>query len=321
MEDQNKQLVNDNMQTSSASNTGSSNRLGRLAHIPIKIVLIAAGVLASVVLLAIFGVLVIKKDNLKPKATNLPPKVEMPENVLLATVGDVKIMRDDVVKLALEQNLASGITSEVLKYFLNNAIELQILRSEAAAQKIEIPKFTTEKEEFEYLKSKVTEGKIKTVEAYTIAYWIPSDGYPQEPLFDEQRKITPEVIAEAKKLLNQGEDPLSVANSIYDKYPILQSVLAFNGGLMKQANEKNIQFESTPRVYEFVEAEGIFYLQEKLFAMSDGQIEGYSWPDGSGAAIIKIAKVNRGEATNYENWIEEKKKNVQYNQSEIDKLK
>jgi len=321
MEDQNKQTINDNTPISSASNTENSNGLGRLARIPIKIVLVALGILVVVVILVIVGLSVVKKDDARPKATNLPPKVEIPENVLLATVGDTKIMRDDVVKLALEQTLASGITTDVLKTFLNIAIELEILRSEAVAQKVEIPKFTTQKEEFEYLKNKITEGKIKTVEAYTIAYWIPSDGYPQEPLFDEQRKITPEVIAEAKKLLNQGEDPLVVANSIYDKYPILQSVLAFNGGQMKQAKEKNIPFESAPRVYEFVEAEGTFYLQEKLFAMSDNQIEGYSWPDGSGAAIIKVEKINRGEATNYENWMNEKKKNVQYNQSEIDKLK
>ena len=86
-------------------------------------------------------------------------------------------MRDDVVKLALEQTLASGITTDVLKTFLNIAIELEILRSEAVAQKVEIPKFTTQKEEFEYLKNKITEGKIKTVKAYTIAYWILSDGY------------------------------------------------------------------------------------------------------------------------------------------------
>ena len=74
-------------------------------------------------------------------------------------------------------------------------------------------------------------------------------------------------------------------------------------------------------MYDFKETEGRFYLQEKLFSMSDGQIEGYTWPDKSGAAVIKITKVNKGEGINYETWIAQKKATVLYNKLEIEKLK
>lgn len=320
MEDQNKQLVNDNMQTSSASNTGSSNRLGRLAHIPIKIVLIAAGVLASVVLLAIFGVLVIKKDNLKPKATNLPPKVEMPENVLLATVGDVKIMRDDVVKLALEQYASDAITSDILKMSIESAIERIILDREAKVLNIKIAENSNKALYYEDLKNQISLRKIGTVTANSIAFWVPafSDIYPQKPEYQEMRDLQPDVFEKAVSQLKNGMTTYEVGTNIIKEYPVFKEQLSVNSYKLSKVEDESLFMK--PVIYQYIVNDSNKIFLDFVFSLKNGDIDTLVWPDGEGAAIVQVVDKSTGEKISYDDWLFEQKKSVVYESANVNKL-
>ena len=155
--------------------------------------LISGIVLLTVVVLVISGLI---KPNGKGSGKVPPPE---PENVLLATVGDKKIYRNDVRAVALEQYVASGINSQIMKLSLDTSVERAVLDNEAEAKKIVVEKGKNKIEYYENLRNAIMLREVGTVTANTIGYWVPAfhDVYPQKPEYQQMRDLQSKVFGRA----------------------------------------------------------------------------------------------------------------------------
>ncbi len=246
---------------------------------------------------------------------------QVPADILLATVGNEKIYKSTVEKVAEEQYVPSAIDNVVLKRFLDVTIERLILNNEAKKLEIvvsdsEISNYLNENKlsekakliaKYTLLKEKIITSQIKNVEAYTVGFWIPPYSYPQEPEFDLQRKEGESALSEIEQKLKAGETASAAASAAYLKYPRLQNILAVNGYLLKTVTEQSLI--TTPKEYVFSSenAGQIFY--DTLFSLRNiGEVRKIQGEDGSGGSVIKLVAINSGMDLGYEDWLNEKKK-------------
>lgn len=283
-----------------------------------KIIIIAA---VGVLLILIGILLLIPSQNLpfvqKPTPTPKP-------DVLLATVGDKQIYKSAVELAAREQYAQSAITLDVLKTFFPIVIERAILDYEAEKQKIIVTnqeiknkvkelnpsqtqtpsqlKSLSTTARYLLLKNKIITTQIKSVEAYTIGFWIPPFSYPQKPEFTTQRLEGATALNEIDSRLKKGEEPLVIARSIDTKYPVLHEILAINGYLLKSLTDE--KKAKTPRVYIYDKKNVGQPFFDTVFSLkTPGEIKKVEGKDGSGGSVIKLVSINKGESFSYEDWI------------------
>ena len=237
------------------------------------------------------------------------------ENPLLATVAEEKLYKSTVEEIAKEQYVPSAINSDVIKLFLDIAVEREILDLEAKRLGIVIPLTGSKQQHYDVLKKKITAASIESVSAYEISFWVPPPAdYPQKPEYEEIRQTGKIALDEAEEKLKNKENPLLVTQILYSKYPILQPILALNGYLLKSKTDDSIF--SKPRTYTYDKRNAGQAFYDTLFSLQKGELKKSIWIDGSGGAVIQIISVNLGSGLDYDEWLAVKKKElVIYNSS------
>lgn len=251
------------------------------------------------------------------QATLPPPP---PENLLLATVADQPIYRDDVVEIALEQILASGITNEVILQYLDITIERAILDYVAQQRQLQIPETANKLEYYENLKETVVQGSVSEITAYDISWWIPPPPeYEQRPEFTIQRADTVLAVPQIVAGLQSGQTPNQIVQQIIIDYPSLAPIIGINGGLYNLTGDKSLFDQAKLHYYDTQNSQIPFF--NELYSMNEGEIEGFIWDNGSGAAVIHLTNLIRGEGLDYEQWLAEQYSQlVTLNQKNIDTL-
>jgi hypothetical protein len=262
-------------------------------------------ILAILILVGIAGLAIITLRTQKETK-----QVTQQQDVLLASVGDTKIYRSTVVAIAEEQYLSSAVTNDVIKQFLDTAVERAILDREVEEQELKIPAQASKIDYYNLVKENVIQEQTESADIFVISYWVPPPSeYPdrQLPEFPEQRRVGALAMTEAETRLNAGEEPLAVARSLYTKYTILQATWALNGYLLKSSTDEVLE---SPKTYMYDPRNEGQQLQDTIFSLSEGEIRKVIWPDESGGAVFKTIKVNKAEKQNYSQWLEEKKKEL-----------
>lgn len=279
---------------------------------------IIAFVILNIVLLFITGL--VPSENLpfaqKPSPTPIP-------DVLLVTVGEQKIFRSDVEKLAKQQYQQHAINNKVLQVFLNTAIERAILNQETKKFQIQVSNTEIDnavnnqknknlnallKTEAKYtiLKQKIIAKFVKSVDAYTIGFWIPPLHYTQIPLYAQQRTEGNRALNEIQLKLEDSEKPYDVTKYIFDKYPILQVNFALNGYIFGKV--KNLNVYEKPKTYTFNSTDlkslddPEFY--NALLAMRAGEIKKVIKTDLSGGVVIQAISVKTTGFSNYKDFLD-----------------
>lgn len=271
--------------------------------------------IACILLVAAIGYVVLNKSN-NAKVGKAPPPD--PENVLLATVGTRKIYRNDVRGIALEVYLGSAVTDKVIKNTLNTAVERAILDNEAVLKGITIPKQQKKALYYDLLKAKVIEGQVQSVSEQDISWWIPPIPYEQKPEFVVQRQNQVAMSNEIESRFKKGDDPYTVAQDMVKKYPMFEGTLGYNGANIQKGSKTIIPGD---RTLEFDASDSAKPFFKLLYSMNSGETKKGIWNDGSGGAVIKVSKSNKGSNIDYNSWLSEMiKTSVIYNTSEINKL-
>lgn len=253
-----------------------------------------------IILVLIIGIILYRTFQVKPAA-------QKTDNPIIATVGQTQIYKSQVESLAKSQYLPSAVNGEVIKKYLDILIERSILDQEAqklglTVTQSEIDQSLLKKQssqsaqtknlndfvKYQILKDKIMAKNVKSVEAYTIGFWIPPDTEFNTPEFITQRKDGQKALQEAFQKLSTGEKPYSVTQSIYQKYKSLQPILGLNGYNFGATQDLKI-FDS-PRTFPVDQAATAKYndpgFYELLATMSDGQVKLYKRSQGAGGDVI-----------------------------------
>lgn len=278
------------------------------------LVLIFVLIIAAIII----GVLVfILSSRTKPTSTTLPSE---PENVLLAIYEGNQIYREDVVDVALEQYLLSGLNSEILNNSLDIAVERVILETEARRLNIQIDPASSKREYFQNLKDTIRAREIGTVTANTISFWTPAfnDIYPQTAEDNEMRELQPKVFEEAILSLEEGKSTYEVGKEILEKYPVYTQRLAVNSYILSKMGDTSLL--QKPITYEYLVNDSNRLLLDFLFATNIGQTRILVWPEGEGAAIVQVVDKNSGDKISYEDWLQTKRESVIVEFENVSKL-
>lgn len=232
------------------------------------------------------------------------------ENVLVASFQDEKIYTDDLRTLAAKQYAENAIDNKVLKLTLENLIEEKILKLEA--RKLNIPEATSTS----LLKSEVIKKSLDSREAFVVSVWVPSDEYiktqgiPEDQIEEayELREEIKKAFAELEGQIKNNVPILEAARSIYEKYPSLQTRLAFNGYILEKTKDEKIL--STPKLYTLEDKKRGEAFFEFLFSLEEGAVKMFIQPNGSGGSVVQVVSVHKGANNDYAKWLEEKKEEL-----------
>lgn len=276
--------------------------------------LIIGIVLLTIIILMFFG---LTKTKEKESGKMPPPE---PANVLLATVGNRKIYRNDVRGIALEQYLASGIDSKIMKISLDAAVERAVLDNEANTKSIVVDEGKNRVEYYENLKNAIMLREVGTVTANTIGYWVPAfhDIYPQKPEYQQMRDLQSKVFGEAIVSLGQGKTTYDVGKSILERYPVYKDQLSVNS--YRIAKTDDITLMQKPVVYQYLVNDSNKALMNFIFSLNKGQTKIYTWPDGEGGEIVQVVDKSFGGKVTYDQWLKEKERTVVYEQGNVNSL-
>lgn len=276
----------------------------------------------------VIGVIILLFCLLIPLGLYYSARKQVPADILLVSVGENKIYKSTVQKVAEEQYVPSAISQDVLKKFLDVAIERSVLDIEAKKLNIVISENEIDKElqksglgslnrnviRYKLLKEKIIASQIKSVEAYTIGFWIPSFDYPQKPEYETQRIEGKKALDEIEKKLKNEEIPLDVTAYIFERYEILQPMLALNGYIFRKTKDQTLF--TTPKIYQINEKErDKSYTDKELFdillTIQPNEVKTILRKDGSGGTVIKSVAVNREVGhSSYEEFLNAKKKEL-----------
>lgn len=279
------------------------------------------GIIAGFVVLImviLIGLGLFNKSSKIEKVGKTPPPE--PENVLLASVGDKKIYRNDVKAVALEQYMASGINSQIMKLSLDTAVERAVLDREAEAKKVVVERGKNKIEYYENLKNAIMLREVGTVTANTIGYWVPAfhDVYPQKPEYQQMRDLQQKVFGEAIASLQQGKTTYDAGKAILEKYPVYKDQLSVNS--YRIAKTDDITLMQKPVVYQYLVNDSNKALMNFIFSLNKGQIKIFTWPDGEGGEIVQVVDKSFGSKVTYDQWLKEKEKTVVYETNNISSL-
>lgn len=250
----------------------------------------------------------------------------------VAMIGDHPVYLEDLQKVAAEQYLPTAIDEEALNIALETLSERYILDQEAKklnitvsdaevreklsqgyAQGETIPEAVKISMRYELLKDKITRQAVASRQAYTIDFYIASYAEEQEGDFSEEEKILfakqreegAQALPEIEGRLKVGESPVTIAKSIYNKYPSLQPILSVNGYILRSTPDETILTE--PKIYEEEPENESLPLFRDISLMQQDEIKRVIANDGSGGYVIQVKGVTQGAAKTYEEWLNEKK--------------
>lgn len=280
-------------------------------------------IISAIILFIILNIGLLIATGIIP-SQNLPfvqkPTPTPKPDVLLATVGDQKIYLSQIETIAKEQYEPSAIDKKVIASFLNTAIERAILDQEAKKLNLTITnqdidaylqprqpnqinnKIVRENTKYKLIKDTIITRFVTSVNANTISFWVPPYNYPTGKNFEQQRILGKQALEEAKKSIDNGQSALSAAKQIYNKYKILQPILAFNGYLLSKVT--NDALLETPKTY----TKGQTDYDDALFSGKLNEVKIIIPTDGSGATLIQIVGINNGASSNYDTWYNNRKK-------------
>ena len=250
----------------------------------------------------------------------------------VAMIGDHPVYLEDLQKVASEQYLPTAIDEAALKTSLDILAERYVLDQEAKKLHItvsdeevreklaqggeqgeKIPESIKTSMRYELLRDKVTKQEIASRQAYTIDFYIASYAEEQEGGFSEEEKVLfakqraegAQALPEIEGRLKVGESPVTIARSIYNKYPSLQPILSVNGYILRSTTDESILAE--PKIYEEEPANASQPFFHDIYMMHQNEIKRVIASDGSGGYVIQVKGVTQGTAKTYEDWLNEKK--------------
>lgn len=262
-------------------------------------------ILMGVILLAIVGIGAYFFLQKPPQEVSIQKPPPEPENVLLATVGERQIFRNDVREIALEQYLPSAITDEVIQSFLSTAVERAILDIEVVNQKLPIPESASKVEYYNSVKQEIISRNVVSAEIYSLSFWIPPpDEYPQKEEYNLQRNDLAEVMPSITQRLQSGEDAVEIAGTIYNSYPNLKELVSVNG--IKYSGITDTEIVRKPRLVEGLRETSNEPFSQLLLSTPVGATVSRIWPDQSGGVVIKVLNKSTGTFVSYESWLDQK---------------
>lgn len=272
-----------------------------------KFLIPTLAVLTLVFIILFVSIAYFKNKNTKSPATldKITPAESTDKTI--AKVGAKSIYIEDLEKIAKEQYQESAINKKVLQISLNIAIERGILDETAKELSIVIPDSsdTSVFNTYDFIKEQITSKLVESRLVQTVGFWIPDLTYPQMPQFAKQRVDGEKALNEIERRLKSGENPLTVARDIYNKYPSLQPILGVNGYLLSK--EPTISLINKPRIYIIDKKNKGQSFFDALFNANAGDIQKISNP-ASGGRVFKVFSVQHSEYSTYEEWLEAKKK-------------
>lgn len=273
-------------------------------------------VVALVVLIGVIGGLYYLATR-QSKTVTVAPDGE--KNVILATIGTTQITKEYVRNIALESYIPKAIDNKVIKEQLDVAVERVLLEKEALRKGIEIPQNLSKDAYYDFLRNKVTEGQILSVEEQDISWWIPpAPDYEQLPIFAEQRNTQQAMADEIERQFQNGADPLVVAKEMIQKYSVFENILGYNGQIVKQMDPATV---SAFRVLQYSSDDASKPFFNMLYSMGSNEVRKGIWENGAGGAVVKTGVVTNGQQIDYNQWLQEQiKTQVKFNEPELSKL-
>jgi len=269
------------------------------------------------------------KKAIKITTSSPTPTIEI--DPVLAEVGSQKIYKNDVQALAEKQ--VSNPDQEVLNAALGTIIERKILegetkklnitvtdeevranlsRSGLASESSSLSESFLEVKKYEILKNKLIPNVLESRTAFIIGFWVPPYStqrtltLAQKNTIAKQRRDGDLALSEIEKKLKNQEDPFSVAQFIYDKHASLQPILAVNGYIFEESDKNYLQ---EPRTYILKKLPDTPIFQA-LNSMNVNEVKKVMDDDGAGGSVIFLKSINTGQPLNYEEWLEQKKKEL-----------
>lgn len=280
--------------------------------------LFLVGGVGLVIFILIIGTIIVNRSN--PEPSNPVPS-EM--DALLAAVGNREIYKSHVWREANKQYAGDAINDEVITIVLNSMIEREILDLEAeklgvtvtdseisAASSNATNEVIRDQYKYSILKEKIMAAQVESVQAFMIGFWVrPLSDPHQLPIYAEQRRDGLLALTEAEVRLRAGDIPVDIASSLYEKYPSLQPIWAFNGYLMISENEDYLYTQ--PRLYTF-DAEELEALKDNevydvMREMKPGEVRRVLRSNGSGGVVMQVTERTTGEFADYNEFFETRK--------------
>ncbi len=285
-----------------------------------------------VVLIAIIvlsGLTFYRINNANKSANQNPSIMGVPDEIM-AEVGNQKIYKNDVERLALETYQRDAITEEVLRTYLNVAIERTLLDQEAVRLNIIIPdneitqiivdedlidnQKNRDKIFYRELKAKMLEQIISSRTANVVEYWTPSVSNPDipsqkdDPKFKAQREQGRKALPLIEQQLNETPDILEATREVMSKndFKELAEVIAVNGlRLSTVTNEVELrtQYTFTTKDQEIL---GIEFF-EALFNLGEGETQVIFRDENSAGKLYQVTKSSQGDYNTYEQWLSQRK--------------
>lgn len=254
-----------------------------------------------------------------------------PQDKLLVSVGNKDIYLSAVENQAKIASLNPSFDQKTLNNILDSLIEQAILDQEAESLGINdkellkqfgieasqsgktINRVVFTQKKYQFLKNKITSDQVESRSAFVISFALLPIGSPDEAsadksLLKKQRQEGTKALDEILKQLKNNENPLDVAQSIYNKYPSLQSVLTLNGYSFRHTIDQTVL--TNPKVFLLSQYKTGQKLGDYIFSMQVDDVVKVAPDDGSGGLVVQLKSISAGKQATYEKWLKAKKKEL-----------
>lgn len=282
-----------------------------------------------IAIIVLSGLTIYRLNNINSSSSQKPSIMGVPDEIM-ADVGNQKIYKNDVEKLALETYQRDAITEEVLRTYLNVAIERALLDQEAVKLNIIIPddqvlnELISEQLEdnqknrnkifYKQLKTKILEQLISSRTAHVVEYWTPSVGNPEvegedvNPKYKLQREQGRLVLPLIEQKLNETPDILDATREVMSEnnFPELAEIIAVNGlRLSKVTDEVELR---TPYTFTTKDQQvmGIEFF-EALFNLQSGETQVIFRDENSAGKLYQVINSSQGNFNTYDQWLIQRK--------------
>lgn len=285
-----------------------------------------------IIAVTILSVLVIFRISSTSQPTQNQSIMGVPD-AIMAEVGNQKIYKNDVERLALETYQREAITEEVLKIYLNIAIERILLDLEAVDLNIIIPddeitqklvdeeltdnQKNRDKIFYRELKTRILEQIISSRTAHVVEYWTPSVGNPEvasekdDPKFKLQREQGRKALPLIEQKLNETPDILDATREVFSEndFKELEEIVAVNGLRISKVSDEialRTPYTFTTKDQEVMGIE--FY--EALFNLENGETQVIFRDENAAGKLYQVTNSSQGDYNSYDQWLSQRKAEV-----------
>lgn len=273
----------------------------------------------------VIGVIILLICLLIPLGSYYSARKQAPADILLVSVGENKIYKSTVQKVAEEQYVPSAISQDVLKKFLDVAIERSVLDLEAKKLNIivssaEINAYLTANHlsakgsniaKYVILKQKIIAIQTKNVSAYSIGFFFSSSTSSAKLTPQQKTADVENALNQAQAELAQAKSPFDVTKDLYNAYISVKPMVSLNGHTYFSNEIGNESFFVNPKIYTFNNADiqklGYPEFYTTLSTMKSGDVKQVIAPEGYGGNVIKVMSTNNGGFTNYNDFLMQRK--------------